>query len=148
MQDDDTIELNEFKATLGRKDETFTKRLFQVFDEDKNDHVDFREFALGVSAFCERGTVEEKIKYSFKIYDIDSGGFIDKGELYQMLKASLVESTGLNLSEEQLRVLVAQTFSEVCVDDDDRISFKEYEAMVRRNPSILDSLTIKTLDFI
>ena len=78
MQDDDTIELNEFKATLGRKDETFTKRLFQVFDEDKNgtfpphdnwccskqqlDHVDFREFALGVSAFCERGTVEEKIK--------------------------------------------------------------------------------------
>jgi len=65
-----------------------------------------------------------------------------------MLKASLVESTGLDLSEEQLRVLVEQTFSEVCVDDDDRISFKEYDAMVRRNPSILESLTIRTVDFI
>jgi Ca2+-binding EF-hand superfamily protein len=36
IQDDDTIELNEFKAALSRNDDVFVKRLFQVFDEDKN----------------------------------------------------------------------------------------------------------------
>jgi len=148
MQDDDTIELNEFKATLGRKDDTFTKRLFQVFDTDRNDHVDFREFALGVSALSERGTVDERIKYSFKIYDIDNDGFIDKGELHQMLKASLLEHNDFSLSEEQIQVLVENTFAEVCADHDDRISFQEYDNMIRQNPSVLDSLTIKTVDLI
>lgn len=65
-----------------------------------------------------------------------------------MLKASLFEDCELALSEEQMRNLVEHTFSEVCGDSDGRISFIEYDAMVRRNPSILDSLTIRTVDLI
>lgn len=143
IQKDDTIEFNEFQAALGRHDRVFTKRFFTIFDSDGNNEIDFREFCLGISVFCERGTTDEKIKYSFRIYDIDGDGNIDRNELHQLLKAALSENM-LDLTDEQIGTLVDDTFAQVDSNGDGRISFEEYEQMVRAHPSFLQFLTIDT----
>lgn len=36
--------------------------MFSLFDEDKDGAIDFREFICGLSVFCEKGTIDEKLK--------------------------------------------------------------------------------------
>lgn len=42
---------------------------------------------------------------SFRIYDVDGNGFIEKSELFDILKASLYDIPELHFSDEQLRTL-------------------------------------------
>jgi Ca2+-binding EF-hand superfamily protein len=60
---------------------------------------------------------------SFKLYDMDNDGYIDKNELFQMLRASLFENFMLELSEAQMKKLVDSTFDEVDTNGDGKISF-------------------------
>jgi Ca2+-binding EF-hand superfamily protein len=66
---------------------------------------------------------------SFKIYDLDRDGYIDKEELFHMLQASLFENFLLELSESQMRKLVDSTFEEVDLNKDGRLSFGKYLAL-------------------
>jgi Ca2+-binding EF-hand superfamily protein len=44
---------------------------------------------------------------------MDGDGFIDKEELYNMLKATVFGMAGIQLSDGQMKALVDNTFSEV-----------------------------------
>jgi len=59
---------------------------------------------------------------SFKLYDFDGDGCIDKVELFTMLRAAMLESADLQLTERQMNEIVEQTFSMVSVDNS-RITF-------------------------
>lgn len=47
----------------------FASYIFRSFDQNKDDAVDFSEFILGLS-ITSRGTIEEKLDWSFRMYDI------------------------------------------------------------------------------
>ena len=55
-----------------------------MFDDDKSGEVDFNEFLQGLSLFSTKGEKEEKLRFAFKIYDMDNDGYISNGELYQV----------------------------------------------------------------
>lgn len=116
--------------------------MFALFDEDGDGTIDFREFICGLSVFCEKGTIDEKLKFSFRIYDFDGDGCISKEELHKLLKASLVENS-LGIPEEQLSSLVDATFAEADTDGDGRISFEEYRVLVTKHPSMIGNMTIQ-----
>ena len=46
--------------------------------------IDFEEFITGLALFC-RGTMEQKIKMLFDMYDLGSDGFVTRVELKTML---------------------------------------------------------------
>lgn len=142
-EDDGVIDKTEFKNSLGLKDSLFVDRMFALFDEDGDGTIDFREFICGLSVFCEKGTIDEKLKFSFRIYDFDGDGCISRDELYQLLKASLVENS-LGIPEEQLSSLVDATFAEADTDGDGKISFEEYRVLVTKHPSMIGNMTIQT----
>lgn len=48
--------------------------------------VDFQEFVGGLSAFSSKGGRDEKLRFAFKVYDMDRDGYISNGELYLVLK--------------------------------------------------------------
>ncbi len=157
--DDGVIDKMEFQTALGLKDSLFVDRMFSLFDGDTDGNIDFREFITGLSVFCEKGTIDEKLKFSFRIYvcsclflrssfftlckDFDNDGFISKDELYKLLRASLVENS-LGIPEEQLQSLVDATFAEADTDGDGKISFEEYRVLVTKHPSMISQMTIST----
>ncbi|KNC47035.1 calcineurin B [Thecamonas trahens ATCC 50062] len=141
---DGVIDLEEWLQALELRDSTFSRRIFQAFDEDANGTISFREFVLGLSVFSPRSTIEEKLDLSFRIYDIDGDGHIDKEELFQILKASLLENYMMDLSDDQMRELVDNTFAETDVNGDGLISFEEYRDMVISHPEILSKFSLNS----
>lgn len=73
--------------------------MIAIFDEDGGGDVDFQEFVAGLSAFSSKGKKEEKLKFAFKVYDIDRDGYISNGELFIVLKMMV----GSNLKDNQLQ---------------------------------------------
>ena len=55
-----------------------------MFDADNSGEVDFTEFITGMSTFSSQANTEAKLRFAFKIYDIDNDGFISNGDLYQV----------------------------------------------------------------
>lgn len=57
--------------------------------------VDFKEFIQGVSQFSVKGDKLSKLRFAFRIYDMDNDGFISNGELFQvkqLIQSSLIFS--------------------------------------------------------
>ena len=73
--------------------------MIAIFDEDGGGDVDFQEFVSGLSAFSSKGNKEEKLRFAFKVYDIDRDGYISNGELFIVLKMIV----GSNLKDQQLQ---------------------------------------------
>lgn len=44
----------------------------------------FVEFIQGVSQFSVKGDKESKLRFAFRIYDMDNDGYISNGELFQV----------------------------------------------------------------
>ena len=42
----------------------------EIFDDDGNGEVDFKEFIQGVSQFSVKGDKNSKLRFAFRIYDI------------------------------------------------------------------------------
>eukprot|EP00762_Andalucia_godoyi_P006326 ANDGO_05858.mRNA.1 Calcineurin B-like protein 2 len=141
-EDDGVIDKNEFREALGLKDTLYADRLFALFDEDGNGSIDFREFICGLSVCSTQGTAEEKMLYSFRIWDFDNDGYITKDELKKLLHASLMERS-VDISEAQLNNLVEGTFLEGDVNKDHNISFEEYKALVAKHPAILSMVSFQ-----
>ena len=64
------------------------ERLFAVFDIKKNGVIDFEEFLAGMAEFC-RGTMDQKIKLLFNMYDLTGDNYVSKAELKTMLYSLL-----------------------------------------------------------
>jgi serine/threonine-protein phosphatase 2B regulatory subunit len=112
------------------------KRLIQVFDDDDSGSIDFLEFIRGISeAMGKRGT-EDILKFAFKVYDLDRDGFIGTGELFLVLQMMV----GNNLPPRQLQELVDKTIIEADTDEDGKISFAEFEKIIRGGSVNLDAV--------
>ena len=111
--------------------------MIAIFDEDGGGDVDFQEFVSGLSAFSSKGNKEEKLKFAFKVYDIDRDGYISNGELFIVLKMMV----GSNLKDQQLQQIVDKTIMEADRDGDGKISFEEFTRMVE-NTDVSMSMTL------
>jgi len=115
-------------------------RMIAIFDEDGGGDVDFQEFVSGLSAFSSKGNKEQKLRFAFKVYDIDRDGFISNGELFIVLKMMV----GSNLKDQQLQQIVDKTIMEADLDGDGKISFEEFTKMVE-NTDVSMSMTLGEL---
>ena len=66
-------------------------------DQDDSGEIDFKEFVHGMSQFSSHGDKETKLRFAFRIYDMDNDGFISNGELFQV-NIFFSKCSGLNLS--------------------------------------------------
>ncbi|CAG7929534.1 unnamed protein product [Penicillium olsonii] len=115
-------------------------RMIAIFDEDGGGDVDFQEFVTGLSAFSSKGNKDEKLRFAFKVYDIDRDGYISNGELFIVLKMMV----GNNLKDVQLQQIVDKTIMEADKDQDGKISFEEFKDMVE-NTDVSLSMTLNQI---
>ncbi|XP_046415413.1 ubiquitin carboxyl-terminal hydrolase 32 [Neodiprion fabricii] len=63
--------------------------LVAAFDENRDNHIDFKEMACGISAAC-RGPLVERMKFCFKVFDGDRDGVLNEVELKHMLEVLML----------------------------------------------------------
>uniref|UniRef100_A0A060T7P1 Calcineurin subunit B n=1 Tax=Blastobotrys adeninivorans TaxID=409370 RepID=A0A060T7P1_BLAAD len=132
-----SIDREEFLSIPAISSNPLASRLIEIFDEDGNGAVDFKEFISGLSAFSSKGAQEEKLRFAFKVYDIDRDGYLSNGELFIVLKMMV----GNNLKDGQLQQIVDKTIMEADQDGDGKISFEEFKKLVE-NTDISQSMTL------
>ncbi|CAK7264050.1 Calcineurin subunit B [Sporothrix epigloea] len=132
-----TIERDEFLSLPQIASNPLATRMIAIFDEDGGGTVDFQEFVAGLSAFSSKGNKEQKLRFAFKVYDIDRDGYISNGELFVVLKMMV----GNNLKDQQLQQIVDKTIMEADLDQDGKISFEEFTKMVV-NTDVSMSMTL------
>lgn len=122
-----SLSVDEFMSLPELQQNPLVGRVIDIFDTDGNGEVDFREFIVGTSQFSVKGDEEQKLRFAFRIYDMDNDGFISNGELFQVLKMMV----GNNLKDWQLQQLVDKSILVLDKDGDGRISFEEFRDVVR-----------------
>jgi len=73
-----------------------------------------------------KGDKDSKLRFAFRIYDMDNDGYISNGELFQVLKMMV----GSNLKDTQLQQIVDKTILFADKDEDGKICFEEFCSIV------------------
>ncbi len=144
-KDDGVIDYDEFCAALETEKSLITKRLFQIFDENHDTVLNFREFIVAISTLNEEN-IDVQIKLTFKLFDPDAKGIIKASYVVEILLSSLSLLESIYIPKETLEEIVNRTFAELNQDvekeEKDTIDFSQYRRMVRHDPTILKWLYI------
>ncbi|KAG7015692.1 Calcineurin B-like protein 1 [Cucurbita argyrosperma subsp. argyrosperma] len=144
-------------------DDGLINKLFDLFDVQQKGFIDFGDFVRSLNVFHPNAPQEVKIEFSFKLYDLDNTGFIERQEVCfqwfssnhiniasntknvkQMLIALLCESE-MKLADETIEIILDKTFLEADVNQDGKIDKIEWQNFVSKNPSLLKVMTLPYL---
>ncbi|KAH0974158.1 hypothetical protein GBA52_016057 [Prunus armeniaca] len=106
--------------------------------------INKEEFQLAIFKNRKKENLFANRVISFKLYDLDSTGFIERQEVKQMLIALLCESE-MKLADETIELILDKTFLEADVNQDGKIDKYEWNNFVSKNPSLLKIMTLPYL---
>ncbi|KAG0202376.1 hypothetical protein BGX28_005067 [Mortierella sp. GBA30] len=137
------VDPNTFRRILHSSplDDVFLTRLFSAFDTNPNSKgVNFKEFIEGLSVFM-KGTPDEKLELSFKLYDVDHAGYITRPGLERAMTQLHSVVAGSSQDEtHQIQELVKRIFDDLDVNNDGKLSLEEYKLNSMKEPLIIDFL--------
>ncbi|XP_022072431.1 guanylyl cyclase-activating protein 2-like [Acanthochromis polyacanthus] len=137
-----SLYLHEFKRMFGVQNGTpeaqYMDNIFRAFDMNHDNTMDFLEYVAALNLVL-RGKPENKLKWSFKVFDGDDNGYLDRRELqkivmiiYRIKKGSMSNEAGIeNLTPGQV---CARIFEEVDVNNDGEITLVEFLEGAQRSP--------------
>ena len=117
----------------------FGERICCIFSEDGQGGMGFEDFLDMFSVFSENADFEVKVSHWFRILDDDGDGYLDKADLMSLL--SLI--TFQELDEEEVEVITEKVLEECDMDSDMRLSFIEFEHVLKRSPDFLNTFRIR-----
>merc|ERR1711976_88955 len=125
---------NEFSMT----DDILMDRVFKAFGKANDSIVNAEEWVNGMGTFL-RGNLEERTKFCFDVYDLNSDGYISREEMFHMLKTSMVKQTTDEDPDEGIKDLVELCIKKMDADGDHRLSYKDFQQAVKAEPLLLES---------
>ncbi|XP_044462283.1 calcineurin B-like protein 3 isoform X1 [Mangifera indica] len=103
----------------------FIFHVFDLLDTKHNGILYFEEFARALSVFHPNAPIDDKIEFSFQLYDLKHQGFIDRQEMSPFC--------------------YTWTFEEADTKHDGKIDKEEWCNLVLQHPSLLKNLTLQYL---
>ncbi|NWR49471.1 EFCB1 protein, partial [Regulus satrapa] len=142
---DRTVFRDTLHSAFGMTDDVVLDRVFSTFDRDNKGCITVAEWVEGLGVLL-RGTLEEKMKYCFAVYDLNGDGYISREEMFQMLKNSLLIQPADEEPDEGIKDLVeialkkmASTYLLTDYDHDGKLSFTDFEKAVRDENLLLEA---------
>ncbi|KAF6270435.1 potassium voltage-gated channel interacting protein 3 [Rhinolophus ferrumequinum] len=123
---------------------TYAHFLFSAFDADGNGAIHFEDFVVGLSVLL-RGTVQEKLKWAFNLYDINKDGCITKEEMLAIMK-SIYDMMGRHtyplLREEAPLEHVERFFQKMDRNQDGVVTIDEFLETCQKDENIMNSMQL------
>jgi dual oxidase len=120
----------EFATTMGMtKNSLFVEQMFGLADADNSGFVTFREL-LDLLVMFNKGSVDEKMRLMFNLYDIDNSGSLDKEEFLQVTR-SLLEIVNTSVKPDELDVMAKSMFDSRGLGSKDHLTFEDFKTLVQ-----------------
>ncbi|XP_020722099.1 NADPH oxidase 5 isoform X2 [Bombus terrestris] len=134
------IRREEFNKIVTSKNPFFTDRVFQIFDKDNSGTISLQEFLDAMHQFAGKSP-DDKIKFLFKVYDIDGDGLIQLRELEHVMRACM-EENGIQFNEEQIEELTMALFDDADQANRGAITFEALKKQLEKHEGLLENLSI------
>ncbi|XP_033106361.1 calcineurin B homologous protein 1-like [Anneissia japonica] len=108
------------------------------FSDSKDGNINFKNFMKTLAIFrpikksdseAAVNSVESKLKFAFRMYDLDSDDKISKEELLVVLEMMV----GNNITDDQLGLIADRTIKEADQDNQGHITFENFSKALERN---------------
>ncbi|XP_054626885.1 guanylyl cyclase-activating protein 2-like [Dunckerocampus dactyliophorus] len=145
-----SLYLHEFKRMFGVQSGTpesqYMDNIFRAFDMNHDNTMDFIEYVAALHLVL-RGKLEDKLRWSFKVFDSDDNGRLDRKELrkivriiYKIKDGSICDETGKeSLTSEQV---CDRIFQQVDINSDGQITLDEFLNGAQKSQWLQSFLTL------
>eukprot|EP00794_Sanderia_malayensis_P006660 gene6660-7412_t len=118
----------------------FRDRICRVFSSQNDGSISFDDYLDFMSTFSESAPKKVKIEYAFRIYDFNGDDYICKKDLAIMIRRL---SGRQRFSQRALKNIVKMVMHEADLDDDEMLSFAEFEHILYKCPEFMRTFRIK-----
>jgi predicted ferric reductase/Ca2+-binding EF-hand superfamily protein len=126
------LDAEKMKRCLRVESVFLAERMLAVFDKDRDGLVNRVEFVRGVPRLL-FGSMRDKLRFVFRLHDIDGDGYIDHEELVRMMQVALTED-GVNARPEVAQRLSDLLFAAADGNRDGKLSFSDFEKIAAEYP--------------
>ncbi|XP_034536482.1 guanylyl cyclase-activating protein 2-like [Notolabrus celidotus] len=143
------LHLHEFKKIFGvnssssEEEAAYMDNVFRSFDTNQDGHIDFMEYVAAVHLVL-RGRLEDKLRWSFKVYDRDGNGCLDRQEVRTIVKIiqKLKKHNDPSIKETNIEDVCDRIFELVDKNRDSQISLEEFIEGANKDPWVMDQLKL------
>ncbi|XP_011687680.1 PREDICTED: Kv channel-interacting protein 4 isoform X1 [Wasmannia auropunctata] len=126
----------------GANTSQYAHYVFNTLDQDHSGLLSFEDFVTGLSILS-RGSIDEKLRWTFSLYDINGDGCITREEMTDIVTA-VYELMGKfsdpNLDHEGVREKVDRMFQKMDGNRDGVVTLSEFLEACRADPDISTSM--------
>ncbi|XP_047440019.1 guanylyl cyclase-activating protein 1 [Mugil cephalus] len=125
-------------SNLTETSDNYIRTMFTTFDMNDDGYIDFMEYVAALSLVL-KGGVQQKLRWYFKLYDVDGSGCIDRDELLLIIKSiRAINGISYEMTAEDFTNMV---FDKIDVNGDGELSYEEFMEGIQNDEMLLETLT-------
>uniref|UniRef100_A0A8C6THF1 EF-hand domain-containing protein n=1 Tax=Neogobius melanostomus TaxID=47308 RepID=A0A8C6THF1_9GOBI len=140
------LHLHEFKRIFGlhhnatEEESAYMENVFRSFDTNGDGYIDFMEYIAAVHLIL-RGKLRDKLAWSFKVFDRDGNGCLDREEVRLVIKIiHEIKKPNDPDAGADVEQIVERIFSLVAKNNDSQISLDEFIEGAEKDPWVMEQL--------
>nr|XP_046192019.1 guanylyl cyclase-activating protein 2-like [Oncorhynchus gorbuscha] len=140
------LHLHELKRIFGipascEEETLYIETVFHSFDTNRDNALDFMEYTAALHLIL-RGNLEDRLKWSFKIYDKDGNGKLDREEVKNLIRIIYkikIHTTAINMTPNEI---CDRIFELVDQNHDGQISVTEFMEGAQKDEWVMNMLKL------